>query len=296
VFGEPARTPYDLKWRMFGIDVRVHPFFWIFTAALGWSWVHVHFGYLLLWVVVAFVSILIHELGHVFVGRYFGSYGHIVLYAFGGLAIGSSNVSSRWQRIAVSLAGPGAQLILLAVVLAVQRVVLRPAGGHGPSLILIATFHMLTFINLIWPLVNLLPIWPLDGGQITRELFQMRMPGTRGIRASLILSLVVACAGALFVLVGKRFEDPLDEWVVEHAPSDLLRWVVLQLLDTLFSLVTPYNAIFFGVFAVVAIMEMQRLGGGGGSGGSRGGYGTSEERLPWERDADWWKSGRDPWR
>jgi Zn-dependent protease len=281
---------------MFGIDVRVHPFFWIFTAALGWSWVHVHFGYLLLWVVVVFVSILIHELGHVLVGRSFGSHGYIVLYAIGGLAVGSNQLSNRWQRIAVSFGGPGAQFVLLAVVLAVERILLYTAGPHGLLPVTIAAFRMLTSINLVWPLFNLLPIWPLDGGQISRELFQMRMPGTRGTRAALILSLVVAGAGALFVLVGNRFEDSLVDWVVEHSPTDLVRWVGLQVVDTLFRLVTPYNAIFFGVFAVIAIMELQQIGRGGGFGGSRGGSGMPEDRLPWERDADWWKSGRDPWR
>jgi stage IV sporulation protein FB len=296
VFGEPSRTPFDLNWRMFGIDVRVHPFFWIFTAALGWHWAQVHFGYLLLWVVVVFVSILIHELGHVFVGRYFGSHGHIVLYAIGGLAVGSNHLSSRWQRIAVSFGGPGAQFLLLVLVLAAERIVIHSAGPRGPLPITSVAFRMLTFINLVWPLFNLLPIWPLDGGQISRELFQMGLPGTRGTRASLILSLVVAAAGALFVLVGGRFLEPIVEWVAVNAPTDLVRWVGFRLVDTVFSLVTPYNAIFFGVFAVIAIMEMQQLGGGGGVGGSRGRYGTPEERLPWERDADWWKTGRDPWR
>jgi stage IV sporulation protein FB len=294
VFGEPTRTPFDLNWRMFGIDVRVHPFFWIFTAALGWHWAKIHIGYLFLWVVVVFVSILIHELGHVVVGRYFGSSGHIVLYAIGGLAVGSNNLSNRWQRIAVSFGGPGAQFLLLAIVLAAERYVIHFAGAHAPLPVTIVAFHMLTFINLVWPLFNLLPIWPLDGGQISRELFQMWLPGTRGTRASLILSLVVAAAGALFILVGDRFYDPLEEWVAVQAPTELVRWIGLQLVDTVFSLVTPYNAIFFGVFAVIAIMEMQQLGGGG-FGGSRGG-GMREDRLPWERDADWWKTGRDPWR
>src|SRR5207302_5403914 len=62
-------------------------------------------SYLLIWIACTFVSILIHELGHVFMGRLFGSHGHIVLYSFGGLAIGSSALRSRWQRIAVYFAG-----------------------------------------------------------------------------------------------------------------------------------------------------------------------------------------------
>ena len=68
--------------------------------------------YLVLWIICVFVSILIHEMGHVLMGRLFGAEGHIVLYSFGGLAIGSKRLADRWQRIAVSFAGPLAQFIL----------------------------------------------------------------------------------------------------------------------------------------------------------------------------------------
>src|SRR5579872_1495033 len=81
VFREPDRTPYDLRWRMLGTDVRVHPFFWLFSAVLGWN----EFsrpgggvGYLALWVGCVFVSVLLHEFGHVFMGRLFGADAHIV--------------------------------------------------------------------------------------------------------------------------------------------------------------------------------------------------------------------------
>src|SRR5439155_6371683 len=99
------------------------------------------------------------------------------------------------------------------LVLAVQRIVFLSAGPHGISTFTQVAFNMLLFINLMWPLVNLLPIWPLDGGQISRELFQIWLPGTRGIRASLILALVVAAACALFILIGDRFFEPLQEWI-----------------------------------------------------------------------------------
>src|SRR5216683_2380234 len=118
VFMEPAETSFDLRWRMFNIPVRVHPLFWIVGAALGWERSYVRFGInaLLVWMFAMFVSILIHELGHVFMGRVFGTDGHIVLHGFGGLAIGSNNLYNPWKRIAVSFAGPGAQLVLLALV------------------------------------------------------------------------------------------------------------------------------------------------------------------------------------
>ena len=112
---EPNRTPYDLRWRMLGTDVRVHPLFWLVSAVLGWNWYSMRgggIGYLLLWVFCCFVSVLLHEFGHVLVGRLFGSDGHIVLYSFGGLAVGSSDLRRRWQRVLVLFGGPGAQLVL----------------------------------------------------------------------------------------------------------------------------------------------------------------------------------------
>jgi hypothetical protein len=47
-----------------------------------------------------FISILVHELSHVLMGQAFGAYGHIVLYGFGGLAVGSNQLNVRWQRVA----------------------------------------------------------------------------------------------------------------------------------------------------------------------------------------------------
>src|SRR5947209_18655190 len=115
---EPSRTAYDLNFRLFGVEVRVHPLFWLLSALLGPHDLQAEHCVLLLvvWIACVFVSILLHELGHVLVGRLFGSHGHIVLYSFGGLAVGSNDLPSRWLRIAVLLAGPGLQLVLFALV------------------------------------------------------------------------------------------------------------------------------------------------------------------------------------
>src|SRR5438552_3023244 len=34
---EPNETPYDLRFALFGIPIRVHPMFWLVSAVLGWS-------------------------------------------------------------------------------------------------------------------------------------------------------------------------------------------------------------------------------------------------------------------
>jgi stage IV sporulation protein FB len=56
--------------------------------------------------------------------------------------------------------------------------------------------QFLLFINIYWALINLLPVFPLDGGQIARSLFFLYNPRD-GIRQSLLLS-VIAGAGAAY--------------------------------------------------------------------------------------------------
>src|SRR6185436_3070814 len=102
------------------IGVRVSPWFWVITAAMGWGGGperdrEFFVQRLIIWIVCVFVSILVHELGHVLAGRLFGSEGHIVLYGMGGLAIGSSALERRWQRIVVYAAGPAAGFLLLGL-------------------------------------------------------------------------------------------------------------------------------------------------------------------------------------
>src|SRR5947209_9735069 len=80
VFPTPsAPTPFDLHWRLFGIDFRVHPSFWLVNLLFGYFYVRYVpdadnrlLPYLGLWLLCAFVSILVHELGHVTAGRLFG--------------------------------------------------------------------------------------------------------------------------------------------------------------------------------------------------------------------------------
>ena len=57
---EPNQTPYDLHFSVLGFPVRVHPLFWLMGLIMGFGDVMSVF----ISIVVAFVSILIHELGH----------------------------------------------------------------------------------------------------------------------------------------------------------------------------------------------------------------------------------------
>jgi len=243
---------------MLDTNVRVHPSFWIVSALLGWSWFNSNgISYLLLWILCVFISILVHEFGHVLMGRLFGSRGHIVLYSFGGLAIGS-NMRSGWRSILVLLAGPGAQFLLLGVVILIDFLMHPNDPGlegfqrpiqRSPLEIMLS---MLLWINLFWPIFNLLPIWPLDGGQIAREVCQMIWK-QNGVSYSLLLSGVLSGVLALHCLMAEM-----------HKPLIPFLWMIGGL----------YMGFFFAMFAIQSFQAWQIE--------SNRESRRRHDRLPWE--------------
>jgi Zn-dependent protease len=221
MFTDPGRSQWDWEFRILGIPVRVHPFFWLVAVILGQESLRLGMQYLLIWVACLFISILVHEMGHVLAARAFGVNGEIVLYSFGGLAIPASQMRSRGEHIMVCFAGPLAGFLLLgALLLGIS--VLTP--GEIPHLKNTVLYYLnlppveaelnwgptlkgeiindLVWINLVWGLVNLLPIWPLDGGQISRDVFTALAP-RNGSSIAFGISFVVASVVALHALMGR---------------------------------------------------------------------------------------------
>ena len=185
-----SETPYDLRFHFLGIPVRIHPMFWLVSAMLGWQ--RNNLPAVLVWVGCVFVSILIHEYGHGLTARLFRCHPSIVLYGMGGLCAYEAERQGPWQRLAVLIAGPGAGLLFGAIVLAVA-ILGDPQGSVG-----IRILRYLIYINLFWSLVNLLPIWPLDGGQITGVVLTM-LNRRKGLNWTHVISLITAALLAMFV-------------------------------------------------------------------------------------------------
>jgi stage IV sporulation protein FB len=212
-----SETAYDLRFRFLGIPVRVHPLFWLVTALMRHSaplWA------ILMWTACVLVSILVHEYGHGLTARSFGSAPSIVLWGLGGLCYSESDRQTRLQRLAVVLMGPGAGFIFCAVVMAAASILfgvtlgehlgvcMRMLGlgqlneGFGfrfPSDTAFDVYWNLVWINLMWGLVNLLPIWPLDGGRVA-EILLSYVDRFRSTRWTHIVSLLTA--GCLALLAG----------------------------------------------------------------------------------------------
>jgi Zn-dependent protease len=202
VLVEPERTTYDLHFRALGFPVRVHPWFWLGAVLLGANTLDLGIEFLAVWVAVVFVSILVHELGHAVAFRRFGSDASVILYAFGGLAVPANIVAGRGRRIIVSLAGPFAGFVLAGLVYGTNAATEwgEAANGTAPNGLLVNfLYSKLLWVNIIWGVFNLLPVYPLDGGQVSRELCGMKW-GRRGKRISLKISFGTALAVVAYAL------------------------------------------------------------------------------------------------
>lgn len=209
--GEPPPSQGDIHFRVFDIPVRVQPFFWLMAVVLGYRLEDPVF--VLIWMAVVFVSILVHELGHALLMRRFGARPWITLYHFGGLASSNSQSRSSRERIIELLGGPGAGFALAGLVILMLYLTGRFEGFVASFVpvrysVRSENMHVLVWcllsVNIYWGLLNLLPVYPLDGGQIAREMLVQKSPWD-GVRRSLILSVATGIFVAVLAVLRGQF-------------------------------------------------------------------------------------------
>ncbi|MDZ4287301.1 MAG: site-2 protease family protein [Prosthecobacter sp.] len=186
-----------LQFRLLGFPVFIHWTFWVVVALLGGATTAdtpFEMQRLVGWMLVALVSLLIHELGHALTMRRFGDPRVIItLHSFGGLAVGSRRLS-RKQDILVSAAGPFVQIAVGVALLALLKV------WRAESWWVNYVLQQFVFISIVWAVLNLLPIVPLDGGRISLAMF-----GPRREKVALVLSLVCAVAVGIYAYVSEFY-------------------------------------------------------------------------------------------
>jgi Zn-dependent protease len=257
---EPGRTAYDVAFRLFGFPVRIHPFFWLFSALLGSDLLVLGPLYLAIWIAIVFASILVHEMGHALAFRRYGRDARIVLYSFGGLAIPNALVLGRTHRIIVALAGPFAGFLLAGAVYGSDRLTHWSSENGSYAR---AAYLMLFSINVTWGILNLMPVFPLDGGQVSQELCEARWPG-RGQRIGLQISFWAAIAIATYC--------GLCEYELRTGKLQILNYVPIILIGS------TYTAILFLFLAFQSYRLLQQIGRG-----PHTYYEAPDDRVPWER-------------
>jgi Zn-dependent protease len=142
-------------------------------------------------VLLAFGSVLLHELGHALVARKLGvQVSGIELSFFGGAAKMVDLPRSANHEIAIAAAGPAVSLML---------------GGLGLGLgaLFGSSFLALVgWINFVIAGFNLIPALPMDGGRILRAALSYRMDY---VRATDIAVIVARVATVVFVVVGLAY-------------------------------------------------------------------------------------------
>ncbi|MBN8614758.1 MAG: site-2 protease family protein [Deltaproteobacteria bacterium] len=178
----------EAHFHFFGVPVYVEPLHFIVSAIFGF----LQYGLApsaAVWVLLVFIGVLLHELGHALVGRRFGQDPFVILSGWGGLTTWlAPRAFSPGQQVIVSFAGPAVGLALGGGVwlwYTYSPVVMPPIVTNG--------VRDFIWVNFGWAIFNLLPIFPLDGGQISKATLE-KLFGIRGMRWSHLISVVLAVA------------------------------------------------------------------------------------------------------
>jgi Zn-dependent protease len=164
------------------IPIAIHPFFWLFAALMGFFISETIPG-TLMWVVIIFVSVLFHEFGHALTALCFRQKPQIQLIALGGVTSYDGPKLKFFQQFLIVFNGPFAGFMLFLITRA-----LLPLAPPG---ILATILSWASIANLFWSIVNLLPVLPLDGGQLLKIVLEGFF-GLKGFKASLLIGAIIA--------------------------------------------------------------------------------------------------------
>ncbi len=165
------------------IPVTIRPAFWLFTGILSFILSDGNITQALIWMVIIFVSVLFHEYGHALTAKMFGRAPRIELVAMGGLTFHDGEKLPFWKQFLITFNGP-----LFGLVLGIA------AGSLGlmAKAPLLKTILMQTaYVNIFWTIINLVPVLPLDGGQLLR-LGLEKWFNVKGLRYTFMVSGIIS--------------------------------------------------------------------------------------------------------
>ena len=162
---------------LLGIAAKLFKSFKVIKVALLGASVAVYSVMFTVEFALALVAVLIfHEYGHVRAMKKFGipTKGFYLIPFFGGVAVGDK-ARTQWESLYISMMGPVYGLVMTAAF----YVAFLITGSHFCGLV--------TSISALLNLVNLFPVYPLDGGHVVKALVFSRRN-----RIALILLLTVS--------------------------------------------------------------------------------------------------------
>ncbi len=183
--------------------MQVQPFFLLIMAYIGGGSALLsefsteNLYKVLVFVAAGFLSIIVHELGHALMMKRYGRLPQIVLHGMGGVAISTGTPFTKKQNLLVTIMGPAAQIALGLIALLIYRSIDKFPTEQSAHFV-----FSLCSVSLFWAVLNLIPIFPLDGGQILGTLL-----GDKRRKGVHIFSIVLA--GGIIALLLINGQTPL---------------------------------------------------------------------------------------
>jgi Zn-dependent protease/predicted transcriptional regulator len=195
-----------------GIDVYIHWTFWILILWIVLA--HIGGGGALgqalqgvLFILALFVCVVMHEFGHALTARRFGiATRDVTLYPIGGVSSLEKLPDDPRQELLVAIAGPAVNLIIAGLLWLIlnatgQQFDLAKISG-AKDVTEIPFLWGLFYANLMLPIFNLIPAFPMDGGRALRALLSMFIGRLNATRVAALIGQFLAIA---FVFLGLFF-------------------------------------------------------------------------------------------
>ncbi len=201
--------------KIIGIPIKLHITFLLILPVFAWNFAvnPSPFGFsdldpfprylLSLFAAISlFVCVVLHELGHSYIAKKHGTnIQSITLFLFGGVSALEEIPRDPKTELKMALAGPGVSFLISLIFMIVYLIFKSPDDSfmaiNNPYLRL---FWMISIINIMLGIFNLLPAFPMDGGRVLRAWLAQRTTYIRATREAAGIGKMLAIFMGIFGL------------------------------------------------------------------------------------------------
>lgn len=181
--------PVTVRWSFWAVALLIVPLpYGLLARPRAW-------GFVAVWLVVVFVTVLVHEIAHAVTARSAGADPSTTLYFLGGFTTWESPDIGHGRRAWVAASGSLAGFVVGGVAWSLLAFGFVPADATH----LVFGLENLWYVNLVWGALNWIPVRPLDGGHMFESAVGALL-GDRGRRVTDVVFLVVTVAGGAWAL------------------------------------------------------------------------------------------------
>jgi Zn-dependent protease/CBS domain-containing protein len=196
--------------RLFNVGetaIRLHPTFFLLLA-----WIALVHGMRdgagaaltgVVFIVLLFACVLLHELGHVVAARRYGiRTPEVTLLPIGGVAALERMPEKPSQEITVALAGPAVNVVIAIVLMVVMGATIDTARLASLDDLRSDLVAQLAAANVALVVFNLIPAFPMDGGRVLRALLATRLGFVAATQVAARIGQAIAVVLGLIGLMG----------------------------------------------------------------------------------------------